>query len=202
MFALSTYLLFLKELSEKKRNSFVLPIEAFSPYPHPLHPYSPAELGVVCCLVAQLCLCPTPCKPLYYSPPGSSVHKPFWTSLVAQTVKNLPSMQETWFLSLDPKDPLKKGIINTQAGFSWCNLENRTDPWTWVSNPRNSRVLQTFWLESIGGCFLLLLSIKGVGQGLWYLQRQKQCHSSIIIMIVIFIHVIVCSFHPFLFNAG
>ena len=74
MFALSTYLLFLKELSEKKRNSFVLPIEAFSPYPHPLHPYSPAELGVVCCLVAQLCLCPTPCKPLYYSPPGSSVH--------------------------------------------------------------------------------------------------------------------------------
>ena len=31
-------------------------------------------------------------------------------NLVAQTVKNLPAMQETWVLSLDWKDPLEKGM--------------------------------------------------------------------------------------------
>ena len=31
-------------------------------------------------------------------------------SLVAQKVKNLPAMQETWVLSLGQKDPLEKGI--------------------------------------------------------------------------------------------
>ena len=29
-----------------------------------------------------------------------------WESLVAQTVKNLPAMQETWVQSLSQKDPL------------------------------------------------------------------------------------------------
>ena len=31
-------------------------------------------------------------------------------SLVAQTVKNLPAMQETWVLSLSPEDSLEKGM--------------------------------------------------------------------------------------------
>ena len=31
-------------------------------------------------------------------------------SLVAQTVKNLPAMQETWVLSLGQEDPLDKGM--------------------------------------------------------------------------------------------
>ena len=32
------------------------------------------------------------------------------TSLVAQTVENLPVMQETWFQALDWGDPLEKGM--------------------------------------------------------------------------------------------
>ena len=32
-----------------------------------------------------------------------------WTSLVAQMVKNLSAMQETWVHSLGEKDPLEKG---------------------------------------------------------------------------------------------
>ena len=32
-----------------------------------------------------------------------------WASLVAQLVKNLPAVQETWVLSLGLEDPLKKG---------------------------------------------------------------------------------------------
>ena len=31
--------------------------------------------------------------------------------LVAQMVKNLPAMQETWVWSLDQEDPLEKGIV-------------------------------------------------------------------------------------------
>ena len=33
-----------------------------------------------------------------------------WASLVAQTVKNLPAMQETLVQSLGCEDPLEKGI--------------------------------------------------------------------------------------------
>ena len=33
-----------------------------------------------------------------------------WASWVAQTVKNLPAMQETWVQSLDWEDPLEKDI--------------------------------------------------------------------------------------------
>ena len=36
-----------------------------------------------------------------------------WTSLVAQTVKNLPTMRETWVQSLDWEDPLEKGKAPT-----------------------------------------------------------------------------------------
>ena len=33
----------------------------------------------------------------------------FFSSLVAQTVKNLPAVQETWVQSLGGEDPLEKG---------------------------------------------------------------------------------------------
>ena len=33
----------------------------------------------------------------------------WWASLVAQLVKNLPAMQETWVRSLGWEDPLEKG---------------------------------------------------------------------------------------------
>ena len=34
-----------------------------------------------------------------------------WASLVAQTVKNLPAMQETWVCSLGWEDALEKGMM-------------------------------------------------------------------------------------------
>ena len=34
----------------------------------------------------------------------------YWAPLVAQTVKNLPAVQETWVQSLGQEDPLEKGI--------------------------------------------------------------------------------------------
>ena len=36
-----------------------------------------------------------------------------WPSLVAQLVKNLPAMQETWVQSLGWEDPLEKGKAST-----------------------------------------------------------------------------------------
>ena len=36
-----------------------------------------------------------------------------WASLVAQLVKNLPAMRETWVLSLGWENPLEKGKLPT-----------------------------------------------------------------------------------------
>ena len=45
-------------------------------------------------------------------------------SLVAQTVKNLPAVQETWVRPLDLEDPLEEGMATHSSIIAW-----RT-PWT------------------------------------------------------------------------
>ena len=47
-----------------------------------------------------------------------------WTSLVAQMVKNLPAMQETWVQSLDWDDPLQNGMA------TYCSILAWRIPWT------------------------------------------------------------------------
>ena len=42
-----------------------------------------------------------------------------WASLVAQLVKNLPAMQETWIRSLGWKDPLEKGKATLPSPVFW-----------------------------------------------------------------------------------
>ena len=63
-----------------------------------------------------LCICSTLFKtnPLQYS----------WASLMAQLVKNLPAMWETWIQSLDWEDPLEKRKA-THSIILACRL-----PWT------------------------------------------------------------------------
>ena len=39
--------------------------------------------------------------------------------LVAQTVKNLPAMQETWVRSLGWEDPLEKGMATRSSILAW-----------------------------------------------------------------------------------
>ena len=48
----------------------------------------------------------------------------FWASLVTQTLKNLPAMQETKVLPLGQEDPLKKGMATHSSILAWRN------PWT------------------------------------------------------------------------
>ena len=47
-----------------------------------------------------------------------------WASLVAQTVKNLPVMQETWARSLGQQDPLEKEMATHSSILAW------RIPWT------------------------------------------------------------------------
>ena len=47
-----------------------------------------------------------------------------WASLVAQLVKNLPAMQETWVQSLGWEDTLEKGMATHSSILAW------RIPWT------------------------------------------------------------------------
>ena len=47
-----------------------------------------------------------------------------WASLVAQLVKNLPAMQETWVRSLGWEDPMEKGKATYSSILAW------RIPWT------------------------------------------------------------------------
>ena len=42
-----------------------------------------------------------------------------WASLVAQLVKNLPAMRETWFRSLGWENPLEKGKATHFSILAW-----------------------------------------------------------------------------------
>ena len=60
-------------------------------------------------------------------------------SLVAQTVKNLPAMQEIWVRSLGQKDPLEKGMPTHSSILAW------EMPWT-----EESGGLQSMRLQRVG----------------------------------------------------
>ena len=42
-----------------------------------------------------------------------------WASLVAEMVKNLPAIKDTWVRSLCPKDSLEKGMATNSSVFAW-----------------------------------------------------------------------------------
>ena len=59
--------------------------------------------------------------------PGELIGYPVqysWASLVAQTVKNLPAMQETWVRTLGWEDPLEKRKATLSSTMAW------RIPWT------------------------------------------------------------------------
>ena len=61
-----------------------------------------------------------------------------WTSLVAQTVKRLPTMQEIWVQSLGQEDPLEKEMATHSSILAW------KIPWTeepgWLLSRGSQRV--------------------------------------------------------------
>ena len=58
---------------------------------------------------------------------GGRYGNPFqysWSPLVAQTIKNLPAMLETWVRSLGWEDPLEEGMATHSSILAW------RVPWT------------------------------------------------------------------------
>ena len=43
----------------------------------------------------------------------------WWASLMAQTIKNLPAMQETQVRSLGQEDPLERGMATYSSIVAW-----------------------------------------------------------------------------------
>ena len=57
-------------------------------------------------------------------PGASHILEPLLSSLVAQTVKCLPTMGETWVQSLGQEDPLEKEMATHSSTLAW------KIPWT------------------------------------------------------------------------
>ena len=54
--------------------------------------------------------------------PGEGIDYPLqysWASLVAQMVKNLPTIWETWVRSLGREDPLEEGMATHSSILAW-----------------------------------------------------------------------------------
>ena len=62
-----------------------------------------------------------------------------WVSLVAQMVKNVPAMQETWVQSLSWEEPLEKGMATLSKILAW------RIPWT-----EEPGVLPSMGLQRVG----------------------------------------------------
>ena len=62
-----------------------------------------------------------------------------WASIVAQAVKNLPVMQDTWVQSLGWEDPLEKGVAIHSSILAWKNPMDRGAWWAPIHGVAKSR---------------------------------------------------------------
>ena len=70
----------------------------------------------------------------------------YWASLVAQTVKNLPTMWESWVQSLGWEDPLEEGMATHSNILAWRIPMNRGAWWATVHRVAKSRTRLSDWL--------------------------------------------------------
>ena len=63
-----------------------------------------------------------------------------WASLVAQMVKNLPAMQETWVRSLGCEDPLEEGMATHTSSHARRIPMDRGAWWAIVHGVTKSRI--------------------------------------------------------------
>ena len=69
------------------------------------------------------------------------IWKVFWYNLVAQSVKNLPAVQETWVWFLGWEDPLEKEMVTHSSILAWKNLMDRGAWWAAVHGVAKSQAL-------------------------------------------------------------
>ena len=73
-----------------------------------------------------------------------------WASLVAQPVKNLPTMRETWVESLGWEDPLEKWKANYSSRLAWripC-VHGVANSRTWLSDFHSLHTVKVFSIVS------------------------------------------------------
>ena len=75
----------------------------------------------------------------------------YWTSLVSQMVKCLPTMRETWVRSLGQEDPLEKEMATHSSSLAWKT------PWT--EEPGR---LQSIGLQRVGHDWATSLHFIGI----------------------------------------
>ena len=78
--------------------------------------------------------------------PGEGKGYPFqysWTSLMDNTIKNMPSMWETWAQSLGWEDPLKESLAIYSSILAWKILINRGAWWATVHGVTKSKTWLT-----------------------------------------------------------
>ena len=63
-----------------------------------------------------------------------------WASLVAQMVKRLPVVRETWVRSLGQEDPLEKGMATHSSVLAWIIPMDRGAWWATVHGIGSQRV--------------------------------------------------------------
>ena len=71
-----------------------------------------------------------------------------WASLIAQLVKNLPAMQETWVRSLGWEYPLEKGKAthsNTEPAVQSMGLQRVGHDWATFTLTSNRHLVQAWW---------------------------------------------------------
>ena len=62
-----------------------------------------------------------------------------WASLVAQMVRNLPAMQETWVQCLGWEGPLEQGMATHSSILAWRIPMDRGTWWAMVHGVANNR---------------------------------------------------------------
>ena len=80
----------------------------------------------------------------------------FWASLVAQRVKRLPAVQETWVRSLGQEDPLEKEMATHSSTLAWKT------PWT--EKPGR---LQSMGSQRVGHSLVTSPSLKKIRREAW-----------------------------------
>ena len=110
-----------------------------------------------------------------------------WASVVAQTLKNLPAMQETLVPSWDQEYPLEKGIVTLQysclensmdRGDRRATVHRVTKSWTWQSNFFIFKLLIKSKLYKAGQTRLiwfcaLAISIRRASFALWIPENTR-----------------------------
>ena len=93
----------------------------------------------------------------------TSMHPGIWASLMAQIVKNLPVMQETWVHSLGQEDPLEKGM-DTLSNMHQMSLKPHHGKPRWPTLRKTTAVGCSFWQTWIFiGVLMLKLKLQYFG---------------------------------------